>query len=176
MCFFRAAVFFIFEEQKFLPKDENDLKSYVDTSQGFIDMQNLFQGHFDIHVVELAKLRKNIYRFQKLNKDWSCDHCKVKNEYYNTFSPTNWNSLSESEKSKHSLFCDECPKNYCQLVAKFPSLSNKYLCANKENPIHVAKTIKKKMKKTERHSLKVTMNEVSKEMNSAFESTFWYII
>ena len=28
------------------------------------------------------------------------------------------------------------------------------------------------MKKTERHSLKVTMNEVSKEMNSAFESTF----
>ena len=173
MCgFFRAVVLFIFEEQKLLPKDENDLKSYVDTSQGFIDMQNVFQGHFDIHVVELAKLRKNISRFQKLNKDWSRDHCEAKNEYYNTFSPTNWNSLSESEKSKHSLFCDECPKNYCQLVTKFPSSSNKYLCANKEIPIHVAKTIKKKMKKMERHSLKVTMNEVSKEMNSAFESTF----
>ena len=170
MCgFFRAAVLFIFEEQKLLPKDENDLKSYVDTSQGFIDMQNVFQGHFDIHVVELAKLRKNISRFQKLNKDWSRDHCEAKNEYYNTFSPTNWNSLSESEKSKHSLFCDGCPKNDCQLVAKFPSFSNS---ANKENPIHVAKTIKKKMKKMERHSLKVTMNEVSKGMNSAFESTF----
>ena len=42
----------------------------------------------------------------------------------------------------------------------------------RKNPIHVAKTIKKKMKKTERHSLKVTMNEVSKGTNSAFESTF----
>ena len=30
-------------------------------------------------------------------------------------------TVSESEKSKHSLFCDEHHKNYCQLVAKFPS-------------------------------------------------------
>ena len=92
MCgFFRDAVFFIFEEQKLLPKDENDLKSYVDTSQGSIDMQNLFQGHFDIHVVELAKLRKT-FLGSKLNNNWSHDHCEAKNEYYSTFSPTNWNS------------------------------------------------------------------------------------
>ena len=143
MCgFFRAAVFFIFEEQKLLLKDENDLKSYVDTSRGFIDMQHLFQGHFDIHVVELAKLRKNIYLFQKLN-DWSRDHCEAKNEYYNTFSPTNWNCLSESEKSKHSLFCDECPKNYCQLVAKFPSPSNKYIWLSFDNSFQVHNKLEK---------------------------------
>ena len=45
MCgFFRAGVYFVFEERKLLPKDENDLHVSVEVNQGLIDMQTLFQG------------------------------------------------------------------------------------------------------------------------------------
>ena len=40
-----------------------------------------------------------------------------------------------------TLFCNECPKRYCHLVAKFPSNSNAYHNARMESPIHVAEAL-----------------------------------
>ena len=155
-----------------LPKDENDFHVSVEVNQGFKDMQTFFQGHFDAQEIKLKSLKKNIDRFHDLNKKWGRDECESKDEYYNMFSPVNWNNLSDSEKCKHTLFCNECPKIYCELVAKFPSNSNVYRNARMENPIHVAEAVKRKLKKNERLSWKVTMNKVCKEINTAFVGTY----
>ena len=61
---------------------------------------------------------------------------------------------------------------YCELVAKFPLNSNVYRNARMENPIHVAEAVKRKLKKDERLSWKVTMNKVCKEINTAFVGTY----
>ena len=57
-------------------------------------------------------------------------------------------------------------------MAKFPSNSNVYRNARMENPIHVAEVVKRKLKKNERFSWKVTMNKVCKEINTAFVGTY----
>ena len=143
MCFFRAAVYFVFAEQKLRPKDENDLHVSVEVNLGFIDMQTLLQGHFDAHEIKLKSSKKNIARFHDLNKNWGRGECLSKDEYYNTFSLVHWNNLSDPERCKHTLFCNECPKIYCQLVAKFLSNSNAYHNARMKIPIHVAKALKR---------------------------------
>ena len=56
--FFRAAVYFVFAEQKLLPKDENNFHVSVEVNQGFKDMQTFFQGHFDAQEIKLKSLKK----------------------------------------------------------------------------------------------------------------------
>ena len=90
----------------------------------------------------------------------------------NTFSPTNWNNLDDSKKSKHTLFCDECPKFFCELQAKFPSTSNVFSNVKKENPVHVVNTVKKKLKKSDKILLKDSMSKTCEDLNKSYEKTY----
>ena len=172
MCgFFRAAVYFIFQGQKLLPVDKKELELCIDINQGFLDMQNLFVNHFDILQLNLKNLKKNISRFHDLNKQWARNNNEAKEEYYDSFSPQKWVKLTKTEQNNHTLFCKECQKTYCHITAKFPSKANLYEDARKENPILLAKSLKKQVKK-EKNTLKIATNKVCQEMNSGFISTY----
>ena len=122
MCgYFRTAIYLVFEGQKLLPKIEDDALVFVDVNDGFKDMKILFKEQFELHLIDMKTLKKNISRFKVTNQKWGRDNCDAKDEYYDTFSPTNWNKLDDLKKSKHTLFCNECSKFFCEFQAKFPS-------------------------------------------------------
>ena len=174
MCgFFRTAVYLVFECQILILKNENDL-AFVEVKQGFSDMKTLFKDHFDVNQIEfkLKSLKKNISRFQEFNKTWGRNDCDSRDEYYNTFSPANWDKLSDSEKCKHTLFCNECPKLFCQLMAKFPSTANTFQQARMENPFHVVTAHKKKLKTKETYALKDILNKVCGDLNKTFGNAY----
>ena len=173
MCgFFWTAIYLVFEGQKLLPKNENDTLAFVAVNDGFMDMKNLFKEQFEVHLVDLKTLKKNISRFKVTNQKWGRDDCDAKDEYYDTFSPTNWNNLDDSKKSKHTLFCDESPKLFCELQAKFPTTSNVFSNVRKENPAHVVNTVKKKLKKRDKMLLKDSMSKTCEDLNKSYEKTY----
>ena len=173
MCpFFRTAVYMVFNMQMLLPKSERDNLVSVDIDQGFADMKNLFQGHFEANLVDFPKLKKNIQRFKQKNKDWGRDDCASRDEYYHTFRPAIWVQLSESEKLKHSLDCKQCPKTHAVLMAKFPSSSNSVHQGRIKNPVNVSKTAKGKLKKKEKAGIKACFNEVLENLNRSWEDVY----
>ena len=173
MCpFFRTAIYMVFEGHMLLPKSEKDELLYVDINQGFADMQNLFQGHFEANLIDLKKLKKNIQRFLQKNKEWGRDDCMSRDEYYSTFKPAVWSNLSELEKQQHNVDCKHCPKMYPIAMAKYPSSSNSVHKDRMKNPVNVSKTAKRKLKKAERGGLKACLNEVTKDLNTSMEEIF----
>ena len=171
MCpYFRTAVFHLFSKKKLIPDDEGDTQPNI--AQGFVNFQSFFQESFDVHLIEFNKLTKNISRFDKKNKQWGRNNSADKTQYYETFSPTEWSKLSELEKRKHSVICDECPKVHLELMSKF---ENKARCDSKERskiPSYAVKEAKKRMSKGQRASLKNVLNETTKQLNESFSSTF----
>ena len=171
MCpFFRTAVYMVFDHKKLLPKSSDDFVEFVDIDDGFIELQDIFQQYFDAHLIVLKSLKKNILHFMNKNKDWGRNDSLSKNEYYSTFTPTIWVKLTEAEKLKHNLFCNECPKIHFELMAKFPSTSNAVHGARMKNPSQALKAAKKclNLNKAGRATLKDTLNKVSMDLNTSF--------
>ena len=173
MCpFFRTAIYMIFSEQMLLPKNDNDKHAKVKLEQGFEDLKNLFQQHFDANTINLSKMKKNISRFWAKYDKWGRNDIVSRDEYFSTFTPAIWNKLNESEKRKHSLNCRQCLKTHALLLSKFPSSSQSVLKAKVTNPVNVAKAAKNKLKKVERAGLKTALNEVTKDLNRSWEGVF----
>ena len=173
MCgYFRTAIYLVFEGQKLLPKNEDDALVFVDVNDEFKDMKILFKEQFELHLIDMKTLKKNISRFKVTNQKWGRDNCDAKDEYYDTFSPTNWNKVDDLKKSKHTLFCNECSKFFCELQAKFPSTTNKFSHARMENPSNVVNTVKNKLKKGEKTALKDSIGKTCEDLNKSYEKTF----
>ena len=82
MCgYFCTAIYLVFEEQKLLPKNEDDALVFVDVNDGFKDMKILFKEQFELHLIDMKTLKKNISRFKVTNQKWGRDNCDAKEEY-----------------------------------------------------------------------------------------------
>ena len=79
---------------------------------------------FLFHQLDFQKLKKNLNRFLDTNKKWSKGRSKsLKDVYYKFFSTSNWVSLDEDTKSRHTIDCKECLKFSVQ--TNYPTVASK---------------------------------------------------
>ena len=178
MCgYFRGTLFVVFYlKQKLIPENVSSTLT-VDDRQGFKDMLNMFQEHYEAHIVkenfdvEFKKIKKNISRFEDMNKKWGKTNCNDRDDYYDFFSPVNWQKMEESQKNKHSVICEECMKSFSDVQAKFNSRSPKYQQKRKQNLGYVAKELATTLKKTKKNKITDVTNTITNVLNETFEKT-----
>ena len=85
--YFRTAIYLVFEGQKLLPKNEDDALVFIDVNDGFKDMKIIFKEQFELHLIDMKTLKKNISRFKVTNQKCGRDNCDAKDEYYDIFLP-----------------------------------------------------------------------------------------
>ena len=172
MCgYFRTAVYFVFSNQKLIPKSEKDKIAIVDIEEGFQDLKNLYGECFNAHQIELKLLKKNIARFMDTNKKWGKDKNEDKCEYYEFFSPVNWQKMDDSLKKKHSVICTECIESSSVIQGYFPSTTPKFKTNRMKNPIHVLNETIKNVQQGKKHNLDCT-NEITTVLDTTFQKAF----
>ena len=80
--------------------------------------------------------------------------------------------MEDTEKKKHTLFCEECLKSCSELQAKFPSTTAKYKQERLENPGFAANELKKTVKIFKKTTLTDVTNNACDILNKSFEKTF----
>ena len=123
-------------------------RTFVPMEEGFTQLQILFGEYYECDKLVYQLFKKNINRFKDTNKRWSKLNSGKKTEYYNFFSPSNWQKLSNNEKVKHTKFCNECTITNAYYQALFPSTLIRYTNARKENVVRVLNNIKWQPKKS----------------------------
>ena len=76
--------------------------------RGVYQSQMLFGEYYECDKLVYQLFKKNIKCFKDANKRWNKLNSGKKTEWYNFFSPSNWQKLSNNEKAKHTKFCNEC--------------------------------------------------------------------
>ena len=137
--------------------------------EGFTQLQILFGEYYECDKLVYQLFKKNINRFKDTNKRWSKLNSGKKTEYYNFFSPSNWQKLSNNEKVKHTKFCNECTITNAYYQALFPSISIRYTNARKENVVRVLNNIKGQPKKS---ALKEHTSRIYNTINTEFKNKF----
>ena len=122
-------------------------RTFVPMEEGFTQLQSLFGEYYECDKLVDQLFKKNNNRFKDTNKRWSKINSGKKTEYYNFFSPNNWQKLSNKEKAIHTKFCNECYLTNTYYQALFPSTSIRYTNARKENVVRVLNNIKGQPKK-----------------------------
>ena len=145
--YYRTAVYFVFTGTKLIPtkdKQGNVLDEHVTLNEGIADMKNIFRENYDVHELDFEKLKKNIKRFLDLNTKWGKNRSRVdKNQYYEHFSPGNWQKLDDVTKIKHTISCEECNISSHEIQAKFPSTARAFTTDRNKNSEHVDTDLEK---------------------------------
>ena len=141
----------------------------VSLEERFNQLQCLFGNYYECDELDYKAFIKNLNRFKAANKNWSKVNSVGKAEYYNFFSPINWQKLSDTEKLKHTRFCNECTITNAYYQALFPSTSKRYMKERKENVVRVINKVKRPSKKSK---LKDITRNIYNTINTEFESKF----
>ena len=87
-------------------------------------MKLIFGEHFSGHQLDFQTLKKNLSRFLDTNKKWSKGRSKcLKDDYYEFFSISNWVSLDDDTKRRHTIDCKEYLK--FSVLANYPTAASK---------------------------------------------------
>ena len=122
-------------------------------------------------------MKKNLNRFLDTNKKWSKGRSKsLKDVYYKFFSTSNWVSLDEDTKSRHTIDCKECLKFSVQ--TNYPTVASKTEKTKKnlkENLVAgVSDSLHQSFIELDENNLKSkkTCNEFTTELCQAMDTQF----